>query len=156
MRRIKDVQERFWSKVRKAGPDECWIWTSTITNVGYGLFWCNKKQNSAHRMAWLLTHGPISDGLFILHSCDNRRCVNPSHLRTGTPLENMQDRDRKGRGVHHCGSQHSSSKLTEDQVKHIRETYDLKIMSMYKIAKEYNVHVMTIFDIIHRKIWKHI
>jgi len=64
---------------------------------GYGAFGFDGKVQKAHRVAYMLTHGPIPDGGHILHSCDNPSCVNPDHLRVGTHTENMRDKLARGR-----------------------------------------------------------
>lgn len=92
--RTKPVHERFWSKVDKSG--ECWIWTGVRQN-GYGSFWFEHGPKPAHRISWTLTHGPITDGLFACHRCDNPACVNPDHLFLGTAGDNARDMWSKGR-----------------------------------------------------------
>ena len=88
--------ERFWSKVNKRGLDECWEWSGRRCQ-GYGCFGLHGRDLRAHRFSYELNVGPIPDGLSILHSCDNRACVNPAHLRPGTNAENMQDCLKRGR-----------------------------------------------------------
>lgn len=84
------LEQRFWAKVNKDAPNGCWEWAGYITPQGYGLFWDGKKPNTAHRVSWELTNGPIPDGMDIDHRCANRKCVNPEHLRVTTPSQNMQ------------------------------------------------------------------
>ena len=83
--------KRFWSKVDKKGPDECWNWIASITKSGYGKFYLNKSMGS-HRAAWILTYGDIPKDKWILHKCDNKRCCNPIHLYIGNGADNTKDR----------------------------------------------------------------
>lgn len=88
------VEERFWSKVER-GP-ACWVWTSTLNNKGYGVFYLAGKHVYAHRMAWFLTHGVMPDD-FVCHRCDNPQCVRPDHLWLGSNSDNIHDSIAKGR-----------------------------------------------------------
>lgn len=85
---------RFWAKVDIRSDDECWPWKGCLSTQGYGRA---GKREYAHRLAYVLAHGAIPDGLEIMHSCDNRQCVNPHHLSVGTRRDNMVDAARKGR-----------------------------------------------------------
>ena len=94
------LDERFWAKVDRASSDACWPWLATHGRFGYGEFKVGGRSGrsvKAHRVAWELTHGPISDGLFVLHRCDNPPCCNPGHLFLGTHADNMRDMAQKGR-----------------------------------------------------------
>lgn len=82
------LEERFWSKVDKAGG-ACWTWNGTINRYGYGEFAIGKKHYGAHRVAYELSVAPIPAGLEIDHLCRNTRCVNPAHLEPVTPRENQ-------------------------------------------------------------------
>lgn len=92
------VAQRFWAKVDVRGPDECWEWTASLDQHGYGKFGIESGLcERAHRFAWALTRGPIGRGLWVLHSCDRRQCVNPAHLRLGNHADNARDRQGRGR-----------------------------------------------------------
>jgi hypothetical protein len=85
----------FWEKVDKSGI--CWEWIGAISGNGYGAVWWNGKMQSAHTVSFEIANGEIPDGLFVLHSCDNRRCVYLRHLFLGTHQQNMDDMVAKGR-----------------------------------------------------------
>lgn len=96
------LESRFWPKVAKADDDSCWEWTAGKSKNGYGVIQEGGKGSallSAHRVSYELAKGPIGAGLYVLHSCDNRGCVNPNHLRAGTGQENIQEAYDKGRKV---------------------------------------------------------
>lgn len=111
------LQERFWDYVDKApgqgSAGECWIWKGILTASGYGTWNPSKGARFAHRYAFEQVAGEIPHGLFVLHSCDTRACVNPSHLRVGTHQDNMNDmlaRNRHAlRNKTHCQLGHPLS-----------------------------------------------
>jgi hypothetical protein len=87
----------FGRGVKPGKPHECWEWTRSTAD-GYGRIKIDKKVYSAHRVAYTLAHGPIrSAEAVVMHTCDNRKCCNPAHLRLGTPRDNARDMVAKGR-----------------------------------------------------------
>jgi hypothetical protein len=107
--------DRFWARVDKSGPNGCWLWLGNTDTPGYGR--CNylhdgKRVRLAHRLAYLLTVGPIPDGLELDHLCRVHGCVNPAHLEPVTHAENVRravmatgERSRMGRRSH-CDAGH--------------------------------------------------
>lgn len=91
------VEERFWAKVDRRGPDECWEWRAGKNRTGYGLFGVDKGSKLSHRIALRFSGVDVPDGMFVCHRCDNPPCCNPAHLFLGTQFDNMRDCSAKGR-----------------------------------------------------------
>ena len=87
------LEQRFWAKVNKDAPSGCWEWTGALDD-GYGQFWDGKRPDNAHRISWELTNGSIPAGMVIVQRCDNRKCVNPQHLRVVTKSESLRNQTR--------------------------------------------------------------
>lgn len=93
----KNTPESFWANVDKSrGPDACWPWTKGKARHGYGKATYQGRTVTAHRLAWELVNGPIPEGKYICHSCDNPPCCNPAHLWLGTAMDNQADAKAKG------------------------------------------------------------
>lgn len=145
----KDIA-RFWSKVDKKSEDECWDWNAARTSDGYGIFGLGKKLVLATHVSWEIHNGDMGR-MWALHSCDRPPCVNPKHLFLGTCQNNTDDRQRKGRGSkppinNKQGEDHSGSKLSNIQVKEIREKIILG-HTVRALAKEYGIGYAEIWRI---------
>lgn len=146
---------RFWDCVNKKADDECWEWTAGIHKTGYGAMHYKKVEgkfsngDKAHRFSFELHNGrPIETGKHILHSCDNRKCVNPHHLREGTNAENVQDKVSRGRQPVHIGMKNPNVKITDAQIQEIRDRYAAGGITQMKLAEEYGIHQPHISSII--------
>jgi len=124
---------RFWSKVNKTNG--CWLWLAGKHSYGYGLFYSDGKCVRAHRFAWESVYGPIPDGLFVLHECDNPPCVNPAHLFLGTKRDNRLDCIIKGRNPKTLNYT-KGPKLTREMAMCLRERYLLGGVTITDLAVE--------------------
>lgn len=149
---------RFWAKVDRRGPDECWPWTGS-TSRGYGYISPGGPRHMivpAHRVAWELANdASIPDGLWVLHRCDNPVCVNPAHLWLGTVADNNRDMFAKGRGWQQVhpermvrGERHHNSVLTDIEVREIRDRYESGETNQSALGREFGVSHSTIQRIV--------
>ena len=149
----KSDEERFWAKVKKM-ENGCWEWQGAKNLQGYGEFMTAGDSGHfemAHRISWKLANGPIPDGMFICHHCDNPPCVNPAHLFLGTQKDNIQDMFSKNRQNYG-----KSAKLTPEQVVEIRNIYKKGNITYQKLAEKFNVQCLTIGSIIRKERWKEV
>lgn len=147
-----EIVARFDANVVKT--ETCWLWKGAINGAGYGTMSLNGKPVFTHRLSWeLFRSEPIGDK-FVLHICDVKTCVNPSHLFSGSQADNIADMIRKGRkrSVGAKGTKHHKCRLTEDQVRSIRAS-DQKWAD---IAKQFGVSVGNVAMIRGRKSWRHL
>jgi len=143
---IKLTAKQKWNFRKKfdpLGPDDCWEWQAGTRKDGYGQFRVNGNMELAHRVAFFIKYD--SQPEFVLHTCDNKACVNSNHLYDGTCSENQIDRAQRG----------SCHKLTPNDVLEIR--YLLALGLTHKsIAKRFGVDRVTITDINTGKTWSHV
>jgi len=134
--------------------DGCWEWDKPNNHHGYGEINIEGKIFRANRVAWEQANGPISDGLWVLHHCDNPACCRISHLFLGTPKDNMMDCSAKGRtngpAKSKPGEKHPMVKLTWNIVDQIRSSQE----TSSSWAKRLGMHHSTICYIRKGKLWR--
>lgn len=148
---------RYWEQVdTSGGRDACWPWIGSRDKNGYGVFSTGGKHFLATR--WGYTHriGPIPDGLFICHACDNPPCQNDRHWFTGTHADNMADKMAKGRQRNVRGVHQHDAKLTDELVREIRARYATGGVTQAQLGSEYGVSQHAICLVTRRKTWKHV
>ena len=144
---------RFWGNVSKPdGEDGCWLWKGTLFDTGYGSVSIDGESCLTHRVSYEQVNGKIPEGMMVLHSCHNRNCINPDHLRVGTHDDNMRDMtdaDRQAKG-----EMDGNSKLVEEEVQEIKRLLSTGQFTHKQIARMFGVARPTITDIRSGRTWK--
>jgi hypothetical protein len=155
---MSDLFERFIEKTDVSG--ECWLWQASTDGVGYGKMQLHRgKLLGAHQISYLLFKGDLEQGKDVMHSCDNRLCVNPKHLSLGTRQDNIQDMIAKGRrrGIEtyfgQTGERNPKSKITNRIADEIRSLYSSGGWSYPKLAKRYDVSIQLIYRVVKKGIY---
>ncbi len=141
----------FWSRVVKS--DGCWEWGGGVDQNGYGKVGRAGRMWFAHRYSYTISKGEIPHGMVVMHSCDNRRCVNPEHLSVGTHQDNMRDKAEKGTEK---GSKHPAAKLSEEDAYNIRSFLSLRDFTCQEIGEMFGVHASTVKGIKYGVHWTHV
>lgn len=158
----KEYAERFWININKEISDtfyngsRCWEWIGKLGTKGYGQYIYNGRDVSAHRYSYFINFGEFDTKLHVLHHCDNRKCVNPSHLFLGTNLDNVRDMVKKGRQSHPIGEANGRSKITEKDVIKIYKMYDSGKYKQNEIAEIFGLAECSITFILTGKSWNHL
>ena len=162
-RKSTPIEDRFWPKVDKKGPDDCWNWLAKSKIQGYGVIGHGGKYGKkilAHRLSYEIHKGKIPTdnseyhGYVVMHTCDNRLCVNPNHLILGTQKDNVRDMDQKGRRKVVCkrGASHHMTSITNQQA---RDLYIMK--GLYREIAEYiGCTLATVKSIKRQVTWSHV
>lgn len=176
---IPRFTDRFWNRVDQSA--DCWLWTGGLEPDGYARSRTPIGRIYVHRIAYMLTHGEIGEGLMVLHTCDVRHCCNPSHLFLGSHNDNMRDMMSKGRhhfqknpeslsshmalmhtnrigggGFRYHGEDTPNAKLTESDIREIRRIHESGQAGFRKISKAFGVPKQHIARIVKREAWSHV
>ena len=143
--------ERFWRHVTKLNDDECWEWQLGLSVTGYGKMKIRPKTMATHRFSFVI-HNLYSPEM-VLHSCDNRKCVNPKHLRAGNHIENMADMTARNRQA--TGMRHGFTKITDEQVLELRSMYAAGV-KMKAIAIHFGINKGSVANIACGRCWRHL
>lgn len=149
------TKEPWYAKYYIIDENGCWHWRGRINNLGYGDIYHNKKHYKAHRLFWELHKDEIPEGIFVLHKCDVRDCVNPDHLFLGTQQDNVADMIAKGRKVALSGRQNGRAILSESDVIEIFQMLKDDLFTPLEIADMYGVSRSSIYYI-RKKGWRHL
>lgn len=137
---MRDLKEHLLARCEPEPNSGCWLWTTGLIKAGYGTLYWEGTTLRAHRMSYEVFVGPIPDGLFICHSCDNRACINPDHLWPGTHRDNIDDKIRKGR---------APTKIPHAQGVAMRDM--ARFASVSQVARAFGVSQGTAHDVIRCK-----
>lgn len=152
---IASMAMRFWSKVDRRGPDECWTWNAHRDTGGYGIVSLNSRLERAHRVSCALVGNTIPYDRIACHRCNNPACVNPNHVYAGTQSENFQDyMDAGGKNKFRArGIEHPRARLTPDLVRQIRRSSWAQATA---IARRIGVTNQCILAVRQGKTWRHV
>lgn len=149
-----DERERFWSKVHRSNPEQCWPWKDSLDGGGYGrMKLADGRLHKAHRLAFAMAH-PKTDltGSVLLHTCDNTWCVNPAHLKPGSHKDNHVDSAQKGRKPLNRGSRNGNSKFSQELVTDlVRESFTGA--SRRELSEKYGVSLSHVGEILNGDTW---
>ena len=140
---------------RTRWENDCLVWLKYKNRGGYGVMAHPEKPKAvilAHRFVYSCTFGEILGNLKVMHSCDNRACVNIEHLSLGTQADNIRDMMNKKRNRHPKGEEKLNSKLTWDKVRVIREYGHL--FPTYMLCALYGVSRRIIWLVKNNLSWK--
>lgn len=145
---------RFWNKVDRRWPDECWEWMAYRDSDGYGVFDQGGRPYGAYWISLILHTGRCYEELMACHTCRSRSCVNPAHLYWGTAADNVRDAMEQGTQRFLCGEDSPQARLTGEDVFSIRDAYASGKVSQSVLAERYGVSQTEISNIVRNVHWK--
>lgn|SRR6266850_556922 len=159
-RRIKSIAQRLNERVVKLQGNSCWLWQGFVEKSGYPRISIGLRHGRnlrANRVAWQLKYGKIPEGKLVLHSCDNKRCVRPSHLFLGTHQDNMDDMVKKGRSLKmdETFARRFPCKLSVEKAKEIRTLHSTGVQQK-TLAEKFSVSRALVCAIVHNKVWQEV
>lgn len=134
----------------------CWEWQGAKTKFGYGQMVVDGKVEIIPRFTYRMFVGPIPEGMYVCHKCDNPSCWNPDHLYLGTAQDNARDRVERGRNAPKSGTFNGRSILVDTDVVEIRSRYKKGGISMSELARQHGVSFGTISRVVKKQGWCHV
>jgi len=153
-----NVRERFYSYFIEGEESECWLWLAACRKEGYGSIRNGRCMTRAHRLSWVIhNERPVPTGMHVLHTCDVRACVNPSHLYIGTNADNIADKVRRGRSSWPRPERrlegHPLAKLTHEKVAEMRSMATGRRGEGVELAAHFGVSRATVCRVLKGQLW---
>jgi hypothetical protein len=156
--RARPIADRLAEQSMPEPNSGCLLWLGHACKRGYGrIHVAGIGPKLAHRISYELAHGPVPDGLMLLHKCDNPSCINPQHLRVGTQAENVADMMAKGREnrdprPYHRGASNPNAYLTEETIRKVL----LSDLAQAPAAEFFGISRAWVQRIRAREVWTHV
>ena len=153
---VDSALRRLWAQVEIGRISDCWIYTGTLKDDGYAQIRLGgDRRPYVHRLVYESLNGPVSPDLCVMHTCDNRRCVSPWHLRPGTHQDNMRDRDAKRRNGDMRGERNPAAKITAQTAKEIRRLGETGL-KQGEVGRRLGISASIAGLVLRGRTWRHV